>query len=63
MNVFKDKTPFPMRSDTMAPSVAPLPETDVQVHVMQTMAERRADRADDAQGVKNVIRPRRGHAY
>jgi hypothetical protein len=69
MNLFEDKTPMPDNAhvkraggDTVFLGPAP-PRSDAPVRVSQTLQERCADRADDAQSVVNVIRPRRGHGY
>jgi len=47
----------------MKPPDAVIERSDAPVRVSQTLQERYADRADDAQSVVNVIRPRRGHGY
>ena len=70
MSIFEDKTLMPGNahvkragSDTVFLGPVPPPRSDAPVRVSQTLQERYADRADDAQSVVNVIRPRRGHAY
>jgi len=63
-DVFEDKTPMPGNAHvTMASDRAFGPPSDKPVLVIQTMQERRADRADDAMSVRNLSRPRRGHDY
>lgn len=60
-DLFEDKTAMPDNAHvTMASNPPP---SDAPVLVIQTMKERRADRADDAMSVRNLSRPRRGHGY
>jgi hypothetical protein len=70
MNLFEDKTPMPDNAhvkrasdNTVFLGPMPAPRNEGPVRVSQTLQERYADRADDAQSVVNVIRPRRGHGY
>ena len=64
-DLFEDKSTMPgnanvtMASDRMFSG----PPSDAPVRVIQTMQERRSDRADAAMSVRNLSRPRRGHAY
>ena len=58
-DLFEDKTAMPDNAHvTMASNP---PRGDGPVRTIQTMQERRADRADDALSVRNLSRPRRGH--
>lgn len=69
-DLFEDKSAMPGKANiTMAsdqtvfmPGSSP-PRSDGPVRTIQTMQERRADRADDAMGVRNLSRLRRGHDY
>jgi hypothetical protein len=63
-DVFEDKSAMPGNANvTMASDRMIGPPSDKPVLVIQTMKERRADRADDAMSVRNLFRPRRGHDY
>jgi hypothetical protein len=62
MNLFEDKTPMPGNAHVKR-AMPRFESSDAPVRVSQTLQERYADRADDAQSVVNVIRPRRGHGY
>jgi hypothetical protein len=60
-DLFEDKSPMPGNANvTMASNDLP---SDKPVLVIQTMQERRSDRADAAMSVRNLSRPRRGHDY
>ena len=61
MSIFEDKSGMPGNADVTMASGGPPP--DKPVLVIQTMQERRSDRADDAMSVRNLSRPRRGHDY
>jgi hypothetical protein len=64
-NLFEDKSSMPGNADiTMASDRFPVGlSSDKPVLVIQTMQERRSDRADAAMSVRNLSRPRRGHDY
>ncbi len=63
-DLFEDKSGMPGNADvTMASDRLGGPPNDKPVLVIQTMRERRSDRADDAMSVRNLSRPRRGHDY
>lgn len=63
-DIFEDKSAMPENANvTMASDRMFGPPSDAPVRVIQTMKERRADRADDAMSVRNLSRPRRGHDY
>jgi len=63
-DLFEDKSPMPGNANVTMASDRAFGGTpsDKPVLVIQTMQERRADRADDAMSVRNLSRPRRGHA-
>ena len=60
-DLFEDKSPMPDNAHVTKASNPPF--SDGPVRVIQTMQERRSDWADDAMSVRNISRPRRGHAY
>lgn len=59
-DLFEDKSALPDNANIRRPSAT---ASDAPVRVSQTLNERYADRADDAMSVRNLSRPRRGHAY
>jgi hypothetical protein len=64
-DLFEDKSAMPGNANIQMASDRVLggPPSDAPVRVIQTMQERRSDRADAAMSVRNLFRPRRGHAY
>lgn len=60
-DLFEDKSAMPGNAHVRMASNPPF--SDGPVLVIQTLQERRADRADDAMSVRNLSRPRRGHDY
>jgi hypothetical protein len=64
-DLFEDKSAMPGNANIQMASDRTFagPLTDKPVRVIQTMQERRSDRADDAMSVRNLSRPRRGHDY
>jgi hypothetical protein len=60
-DLFEDKTPMPGNAHITKASNPP--SSGGPVRVIQTLQERRSDRADDAMSVRNLSRPRRGHDY
>ena len=65
MSIFEDKSMMPGNANAkMATSDIFSPRSDAPVRTSQTLRELYdSRRADDAQGVVNLNRPRRGHAY
>ncbi len=60
-DLFEDKSAMPDNAHIRMASNPP--PSDAPVRVIQTLQERRSDRADDAMSVRNLSRPRRGHDY
>lgn len=62
-DLFEDKTEIPDFAFFKKAAESSAPEGAVPVGTYQTLQRFRADRADDAMSVRNLSRPRRGHAY
>ena len=65
MSIFKDKSTMPGNANIkMATNDLFTGRSDAPVRTSQTLRELHdSRRADDAQSVVNLTRPRRGHAY
>jgi len=62
-NLFDDKTPMPGNADVIM-ATPDSKAVDTSVLICQTLRELHVSRrADDGQGVRNLVRPRRGHDY